>query len=610
MSIVRKVSQWNRRRLTRRRQCRLALNNPYAEWWARHGVLDPVLLEQLRLRDQSAVDGPLISVVMPVYSPDLRHLQCAVQSVLDQTWFRLELCIADDASPEPSVRNFLSELARRDARVKLFCRPVNGHISQASNSALALASGEFIALMDQDDLLVPWALSAMVEAVRRHPQAQMFYSDEDKLDDNGNLYEPHFKPDYNAWLMRAQNYLCHFTMIGRQIVDSVGGFRPGFEGAQDHDLFLRCGEQVPESAIVHVPLVLYHWRSHPGSTASSAEAKPYALRNGVRAVQEHLQRVGIAAQVTDSGQTYRVVYAPPVSWPLVSVIIPTRDRPALLEQCVRSVLERTTYPNVEFLLVDNGTADNLALKSLKSLEADARCRVIRVDEPFNFSRLNNTAAKLARGHYLCLMNNDVEITQPDWLQRLVTLGEQRDIGVVGPRLLYPDGSIQHAGLVLGIDGVAAHAFRHQRPGERHYMGRHALTHELSAVTAAVLLTPRSVFEAVGGLDEVGLPVNFNDVDYCLKVRSRGMKVLYAPEITLMHHESISRGRERSLDEKSRLHAEIECMKRRWCSWLRHDPAYNPNLSLETTNFCLASEPRVSVKEWLGLGLRPEVARSA
>jgi len=590
MSLTEIISAWNRRRLERRKFARRNKATPsYQTWAARHSSPSPHELETLRQR-AGPTTSPLISVVMPTYNPRPEHLEAALTSVLDQSYPWLEICIADDASTDPATRAIIERFAAQDCRFKYILREQNGHISAASNSALALATGDFIALLDQDDLLAPHALSVMAEELRQHPDTQIIYSDEDKIDDRGWRSHPHFKPDWNHTLALAQNYVCHLLVIRRQLVHDVGGFRQGMEGAQDHDLLLRCAERARPETIRHVPQVLYHWRVHERSTAKSLGTKPYAQENGCKAVQEHLDRTNVAATVEPDGMFYRVQYLPPEQWPRACVVIPTRDRHELLTQCVATVLERTDYPDVEFCIVDNGTTDPQALAWLKQCATAPRVRVVRDDSPFNYSALNNLAVSGSSSEVICLMNNDIEIKDASWLRQMIKSLLQPGVGIVGCRLFYPDGTLQHAGVIVGLGGTAGHIFRGQKREDPHYMHRPMLRQELSAVTAACLVTRREVYEQLGGLDET-FAVAFNDIDYCLRARKAGWKVVYDPYVEMIHHESASRGRDRTPEQRARLSKEKAGLVERHPDFLVHDPAYNPNLTIEHEDASLAPSPR-------------------
>ncbi len=597
MSIIQTISRLNRKRLERRKQARLKKQvPPYARWIKDYGSLSTE--KAAALRQQHTGHGPLISVIIPTYNPDIAHLKAAIKSVLNQIHSRVEVCIADDASTVPAVRATIQAFAKRDPRVKFIFRERNGHISAASNSALGLATGDFVALLDQDDLLADFALAAVAKAIEDRPDVGLLYSDEDKINDSGRRFDPHFKPDWNATLLRSQNYICHLTVIRRSLVEDVGGFRKGFEGSQDHDLVLRCTEKLRDEQIVHIPLVLYHWRVHEGSTAQNLDSKPYAQVNGCKAIQEHLDRLGVRAKAEMAGAFYRVRYELPETQPRVSIILLTRDRPELLRKCVQSMLNVTRYDNLEILIVDNGTVNIEALALLDDFARDPRVKLLRDPSPFNFSALNNRAAQQATGEYFCLMNNDIEVLQPDWLAEMVSVGHQPGVGAVGARLYYPDGKIQHAGVIVGIGGVAGHPFKYQTRDNTYYMARPQLMQEMTAVTAACLLTPRHVYEQLGGLNATQLAVAFNDVDFCLRICEAGYRIIYNPYAEFVHHESVSRGPEDTPDKKERFRSEVLYMLERWEKWLPCDRAYNPNLTLTSENFSLAEAPRVHLEDYL------------
>lgn len=570
-----------------------ARRNNYDEWIRRYDRLTDEDRNLIRQRIAAMKAPPVISVVIPTYNPRLDWLEAAVQSVIDQLYPHWELCIADDASADPEVRSFLVALAARDARIRLTFRKTNGHISAASNSALELATGDWIALLDQDDVLTEHALFWGADAILSNPGARLIYSDEDKLDSQGQRHEPYFKPDWNPELFYSQNFFCHLGFYARSLLSEVGGFRVGFEGSQDHDLVLRCSERVDASAVHHIPRVLYHWRVHQGSTASGSAAKPYAAIAGERALNEHFARTGRAWRAQWVEHSYRVHRELPPNPPLVSLIIPTRNGLELVRQCVNSIVGKTRYPRYEILIVDNGSDDPHILDYFSSLSQDSSIRVIRDERPFNFSALNNRAVEHASGELVGLVNNDIEVRSTDWLNEMVAIALQPDVGAVGARLLYPDGTLQHAGIVLGIGGVAGHASKHAPPPYHGYFGRIASTSAWSAVTAACLVVRKSVYEEVGGLNEKELAVAFNDVDFCLRLREAGYRNVCTPYAELYHHESATRGYEDNPQKRARFRAETAYMRNRWGAVLDGDPAYNPNLTLEHEDFSLAWPPRVA-----------------
>ena len=528
--------------------------------------------------------------MLPVYNTPLPFLRRCIDSVRDQTYQNWELCIADDASPDPRIEECLRAYACDDARIKVVIREENGHISLATNSALAMVTGSHVAFLDHDDELSPDALHQVVLALAEHPQARLLYSDEDKIDADGRRFEPHFKPGWNPELLRSQNYICHLMVVETNLLAQVGVLRAGFEGSQDHDLVLRCTEVLAPEQICHIPRILYHWRAIEGSTALGGDQKNYASEAGRRAVSEHLQRIRRPGTVDIvSPGCYRTRLAP-AALPKVSVVIPTRDRADLLAICTTSVLEKTDYPDFEVVVVDNGSLDPDARALLKALRNTPRVRVLDYPIPFNFSAIVNHGARQAAGDVLCLLNNDTEVINPSWLLELVGRAVQRDAGAVGAMLYYPDNTIQHAGVVLGLGGVAGHVYTRMGRGAPGYMARAWVAQNMSAVTAACMAVRKSVFEEVGGFDEA-LPVAFNDIDFCLRVLQCGYRNVWTPYAELYHHESASRGSEDSPEKRQRFAAEVHAMKWRWGDVLHDDPAYNPNLTLDQGDYGLAFPPR-------------------
>ena len=566
--------------------------NNYAKWIRRYDTLTDADRAAMRAAIRALARKPLISVVMPTYNSKPEWLIAAIESVRRQIYPHWQLCIADDASTDAAVRPILQRYAREDPRIKVVFRERNGHISAASNSALDLVAGEWVALLDHDDVLAEHALFWVARAVDRHPEARLIYSDEDKLNADGQRCEPYFKCDWNIDLFYSHNLFSHLGVYSTTLVREVGGFREGFEGSQDYDLALRCLERIRPSGVHHIPRVLYHWRTHAESTAHDSEAKPYAMLAGERALNEHLGRRGVAAHVELIGHGYRIHYALPDSPPRVSLIIPTRNKLPLVRQCVASILEKTTYPHYEILIVDNGSDDPATLRYFEEIAADARVRVVRDDRPFNFSALNNAAVRRAKGAVIGLINNDIEVIAPDWLSEMVSLALQPSIGAVGARLWYPNDTLQHGGILLGVGGLAAHAHKHGLRHEYGFFGRASLVNGFSAVTAACLVIRKSIYQEVGGLNETDLQVAYNDVDFCLRVREAGYRTVWTPYADLYHHESASRGSDDAPAKQVRLAKEIAYMKERWNHILLKDPAYSPNLTFDREDFSLAWPPRI------------------
>jgi GT2 family glycosyltransferase/2-polyprenyl-3-methyl-5-hydroxy-6-metoxy-1,4-benzoquinol methylase len=564
----------------------------YQKWVQYYDTLSETSIQTLTEEVSSWDKNPVISIIMPVYNPPLDLLREAVESVKDQIYPHWQLCLADDASTDPEVVSYLTSLEAQDKRIKVTFRTENGHISHASNSALSIATGQFVALMDNDDLLPAHALYWVARTIRENPDAGVIYSDEDKIDTKGVRSAPYFKSDWNEFLFRSQNMICHLGVYRRDLVDEVGQFRAGFEGAQDYDLALRCIDKLERSQIIHIPRVLYHWRIHAGSTAMAGDEKPYAALAGVKALDEHLKRKG------DIGTTellpmgmYRVHYKLPESLPLVTLVIPTRNAHALVRQCIDSIKSLTTYPRYEIILVDNGSDEPESLEYFAALGHEENIRVMRDDGPFNYSALNNKAVKLANGELIGLINNDIEVVTPGWLEEMVSIALQPKVGAVGARLWYPDDRLQHGGVVVGVGGVAGHSHKYLPKGDYGYFCRAALTQEFSAVTAACLIIKKSIFEEVHGLDEVNLKIAFNDVDFCLRVQEAGYLNVWTPFAELYHHESATRGLEDTPQKKERFSKEVLYVQSRWPA-LRDDYTYNPNLTLDHEDFGLAWPPRV------------------
>jgi O-antigen biosynthesis protein len=522
---------------------------------------------------------PLISIVMPVYNPPVEFLRDAIESVLRQAYGYWELCIADDASPNPQVRQVLEEYAQADVRIKVTFREENGHISRSSNSALELATGEFIALLDHDDMLAAEALYEIVLMLNQHPEADMVYSDEDKIDQENRRKYPFFKPDWCPDGFLSRMYTCHLGVYRHSIIKDIDGFRVGFEGSQDYDLVLRFIEKTNQ--IFHIPKILYHWRIHSTSVTSSPEVKTYAYDAAKRAITESLTRRGESGSVTDVPNYlghYLVRYEIN-TYDRVSIIIPTKDLGHILNQCLESIFEKSTYPNFEVILIDNGSVEpytSTVISKWLNSEPD-RFKCYSHGIPFNYSKLNNYGVTKATGKYLLFLNNDTEVITPDWIEAMVEQAQRPSVGVVGAMLLYPDNTIQHAGVILGIGGGAAHSHKYFAATEPGYYGALIGVMNYSAVTAACLMCRREVFESVSGFEEQ-LTVAYNDVDFCIKVLSTNLRNVWLPHAVLYHHESKSRGYEDSPEKQIRFNQETKYLQEHWKSIINHDPCYSPHLT--------------------------------
>ncbi|MGI8819366.1 MAG: glycosyltransferase family 2 protein [Chthoniobacterales bacterium] len=569
----------------------------YADWLYLHQRLTRRDKTQIRRQIRSWPRRPRFSILLPVYESEANWLRRAIDSVRRQLYPDWELCIVDDASQAPHVWPSLQRAARRDQRIRILRRASNGHICAASNDALEMATGDYVALLDHDDELAPAALYYAALELNRRPDLQFLYTDEDKIDRDGRRCDPYFKPDWDPDLLTSQNYISHLSIYATELVRKVGGFRAGFEGSQDYDLTLRCAEQIRPAQIHHIPQVLYHWRVTAKSTALDTVAKPYAQTAATRAVQEHLDRGPNAGRVTAGYAHYlRVVYDSPPHDALVSIVIPTRDRGALLRQGVESIRAQTDGVNFELIVLDNESREPETLEYLAALVQLPQVEVLRVPGAFNFSQLNNLGVERARGSFIALLNNDLEVISRDWLREMVSHAARPGVGAVGARLWYPDGRLQHGGVLLGVGGVATHAHRLLRQ-QHGYFARARLTQNFSAVTGACLVMRKAVFQEIGGFDETNLPVAFNDVDLCLRLRERDLLVVWTPYAELLHHESASRGFEDTGAKQQRFVREVGYMQERWGHLIEADPYYNPNLSIAIDHqFKLAFPPRTE-KPW-------------
>jgi len=433
------------------------------------------------------------------------------------------------------------------------------------------------------------ALLELVKAINSHPESQLLYSDEDKIDAQGRRFEPHFKSNWNPDLLLSQNYISHLTVYKADLIRQVGGFHVGLEGAQDHDLLLRCSSLLNVENIVHIPRILYHWRATVGSTALDPKEKNYTTEAGVNAVQSlhDGRQTGGKVERGALPNTYKSLWPLPEDKPLVSIIIPTRNSFRILKKCIKTLLSKTTYPNYEILIVNNQSKCKRTLKFMKyQSQYHHNIHVLNWNKEFNYSEINNYAVKNAKGDIICLLNNDIEVITPGWLSEMVSHAIRPDIGCVGAMLYYPDNTIQHAGVVLGVGGIAGHAHKYFKRGSSGYFSKLKLVHNVSAVTAACLVVQKSVFQEVGGLEEKNLPVAFNDVDLCLKIMAAGYRNLWTPYAELYHHESKTRGKDNTPEKRKRAAGEVQYMKKRWGHLINNDPYYSPNLTLRHEDFSI------------------------
>jgi glycosyltransferase involved in cell wall biosynthesis len=566
----------------------------YTLWVKRYDTLNEADRFAIKKSVSTFTYTPLISVVMPTYNTQEKWLRAAIESVQAQLYENWELCIADDCSADENVRKIIKECAAEDSRIKYVFREVNGHISAASNSALSIATGEFVALLDHDDLLAETALYRVAQALNQNPSYDIIYSDEDKVDEDNCRYDPYFKPDWNPDLLVAQNYLSHLSIIRKSMLNEFGGFRVGFEGSQDWDMALRITRSAPANSIIHIPYILYHWRAVPGSTAKAVDQKAYITESQYKTIESHFKALQIPVEIKQNEINYwNVNYPIPDPQPLVSIIIPTKNQKVLLEKCINSIVTKTDYSNYEIIVIDNHSDEDEAKTYLRSILANPIIKVLEFKENFNFSRINNYAVSQAKGDLIVFMNNDIEILANDWLIEMLSLAIRDGTGAVGAKLLYPNKTIQHAGVILGVGGVANHAYLGAPADVVGQMGRARIVQNMSAVTAACLVVEKKKFLEVGGFNEIDLKIAFNDVDFCLKLLKAGYRNVWTPNSVFIHHESISRGQEDTPAKQARFASEVQYMLDNWKDILVNDPAYNPNLSIQRADFSLAFPPRVS-----------------
>ena len=563
--------------------------NPAYDQWLLHNVPSVQELKEQRAASLRLSWQPLISVIMPVYNVPTELLTRAIDSVIAQSYPKWELCIVDDCSTDPHVRPLLQRVSRRDRRIRVSFADRNRGIAGASNACMEMARGDFVVFLDNDDELAPHALFSIAELLNRHPDADVIYSDEDKIAPGGTREHPFFKPDFSPDLLLCHNYICHVLAVRRSLVMDIGGFREGYDGAQDYDLILRVVRRTARNRIYHIPDILYHWRMVEGSTALNYWNKPRAKDATLRLIDEHLKNV--------LGQDYgsveylsmddNVLFYPRYTlkrFPVVSIVISTRDKVHLLKSCIES-LGITTYSSYEIVLIDNNSQEQETKVYFDTLKhSHPHVRIIDYPYPFNYSAINNFGIRHAHGEVIILLNNDTELLTPDWIEIMLGYAQQQRVGAVGVKLLYPNNTIQHGGIVLGLGGIAGHSHKYYPADHPGYCARLKTVCNYSAVTAACMMFRRDVWQQAGGLDE-RLAVTFNDVDFCLRIRALGYDIVYTPQVQLLHHESMSVGRVH-LNERTMDAQEIAFMKQRWGEALYLDPFYNLNLTLDTEDYAI------------------------
>ena len=555
---------------------------PYGPWFEKHRPSESELEKQ---REKNWKETPVFSIVVPAYRTPVLFLEQMIESVRSQTYPFWELCIANASPEDEQMAEVLQRYVQMDQRIHVKNLNKNLGIAENTNEAFSMASGTFVGLLDHDDLLAPQALYRMMERLEEK-EIDVFYTDEDKVTtDLAEHFQPHFKPDFNLDLLRSNNYITHFFVVRKELVRKVGGFRREYDGAQDYDFIFRCVEQAGE--ICHIPEILYHWRTHKESTSDNPVSKMYAFEAGKRAIEGNLERCGVQAVVSHTKDLgfYQVEY-PVQGSPLVSVLIPNKDQKESLKKCLDSVFEKTTYSNYEIIIIENNSTESETFAYYRELQKRSNVKVITWKEGFNYSAINNFGEKEASGDYLLFLNNDVEVINPRWMEEMLGNCQRPEVGITGAKLYYPDDTIQHAGTIIGIGGIAGHAFLNMPRSRTGYLHKASIQMNLSAVTAACMMMKRSVFEQIGGFEEK-LTVAFNDVDLCLRTVQAGYLVVYNPKVELYHYESKSRGSEDNEEKVRRFQREIEFMRSRWITILKEgDPNYNKNLTLSKWNYSL------------------------
>ena len=555
----------------------------YQEWYEKNKPSEEELARQRKKKWKEPVT---ISVLVPAYRTPEAFLRQMIESVLNQTYPYLELCIADGSGENISVEKVVKEYQAKDQRVRYQRLEKNEGIAGNTNAAIRMATGDYLALFDHDDLLAPTALFEVASTIEKD-KADVVYTDEDKVtSDLKEHFQPHFKPDFNPDLLCSNNYICHLFVVKRSLALKLGGQDPAYDGAQDYDFIFRCTEEAEK--IVHIAKILYHWRVHQASTADNPTSKMYAFDAGKRAIEAHLQRIGAKAEVSHTKDLgfYRVKYQVQGN-PKVSIVIPNKDEKETLKKCLESIWQKTTYSNYEIILVENNSTTREIRDYYQELDGKNGVRVVYWDKEFNYSAINNFGISYAKGEYILCLNNDITVISPEWMEELLANCQRPEVGIVGARLYYPDNTIQHAGIVLGMGGCAGSLFVGLARSRGGYLHKAALQQDLSAVTAACFMVKKEAFEKVGGFEEK-LAVAFNDVDFCLKVRHAGYLVVYDPYAELYHHESKTRGYENTEAKKRRFQEEIEYMRCHWMPDILRDPYYNENLSLKASDYSLRS----------------------
>jgi len=560
--------------------------NCYQDWIIKNEPL-PDALNQLKKNSQTFSYRPKISIIIPMWNTDRNCLRLAIESLINQVYDNWELCIVAVSSTKRHIKRVLNEYSEKDSRIKVKLLGENKGITGNSNEALSLATGEFIGFLDHGDELAPFSLYEVVKLLNKNPNFHLIYSDEDKIDKIGNRKDPFFKPDWSPDLFLSQNYLCHLAIVRKKLIDSVGGFQSGYNGSQDYDLFLRVTEKIQANEIAHISKILYHRKIKGCSVANQLFEKPYAFISAKKALTDALTRRGIHGEILDGlfPGSYRIRYNIQNN-PKVSIIIPTKDKVEILQKCILSILEKTTYQNYEIVIIDNQSRDDETFKYYNSLKTNLKIKILHYDNSFNFSAINNYAVDHVDSPYILFLNNDMEVISGEWLSAMLEHAQREGVGAVGAKLYYPNNTIQHAGVIIGLGGVAGHSHKHFNKDHPGHRNRLRMIQNFSAVTAACLLMRKNVFQEIGGFNE-DLANAFNDVDLCLKIRSAGYLIIFTPYSQFYHHESISRGYDDTPEKHENFLREISYIREHWGTMIDEgDPYYNPNLTLKKEDFSI------------------------
>lgn len=565
----------------------------YREWYKVYDTITSTELINIRSYSKKFLYTPLFSIIMPVYNAPIIFLKIAIESIINQAYQNWELCIADDLSTDEEVKILLKEYEEKDKRIKVVYRETNGHISAASNSAIDIAVGDFIVLVDQDDELPLHCLYMVALAINENKNAHILYSDEDKMDENGIRFGPYFKTDWNADLFYGQNMISHLGVYKLSLIKKVGGFRIGYEGSQDYDLALRCIEHLNPDQIHHIPHVLYHWRAIKGSTALANSNKSYAADAGFRALQDHLHRTGdLGIALENTHNSYRVKWKLPEIIPLVSIIIPTKDKLEILSACIESILKKTAYTNYEILIIDNNSTEQITHDYYYKIQQEhKRVKVYYYKKEFNFSAIINYGVQQSKGEILALLNNDTSVINEDWLTEMVSQCLRKGAGAVGAKLYYPNGQIQHAGIFLSDGHPGIHIYLKKEGEDSGYFNKLNLVQNYLAVTAACLVVKKEIFLKANGFDEENLKITYNDVDFCLKLVKLGYRNIWTPFAQLIHFDSLSRGSDFDPMNYSRFKKEHSFILKKWQHYIKNDPYFNHNLGIETLSHTYAFPPK-------------------